>query len=179
MSDHAPQPPQKPGEDPIRPHVFDGIAEYDKRLPNWWLLTLYSTIAFAIGYWMYTQHFRSIDDGKRVAAEVQELRAAKLAAAGAYDDAVLWTMSRTDSIVAAGAAVYTSTCLSCHGDKLQGGIGFNLADSTWVHGDKPTDLMRVVTEGVLAKGMPAWGPVLGPKKTAEAVAYILSKHPAP
>jgi len=27
--------------------------------------------------------------------------------------------------------------------------------------------------------MPAWGPVLGPKKTAEVVAFILSKHAAP
>ena len=48
MSDHAPQPPRKPGEEPVRAHVFDGIAEYDRRLPNWWLITLYATIAFSI-----------------------------------------------------------------------------------------------------------------------------------
>ena len=172
-------PPQKPGEDPIRPHVFDGIAEYDKRLPNWWLFTLYATIAFAIVYWMATQHFRPEDDGKRVAAKVQELRAAKLVAAGNYDDTTLWAMSRSDSVVAAGETAYKTTCVSCHGDKLQGGIGFNLADATWVHGGRPTEIMKVVNEGVLVKGMPAWGPVLGPKKTAEVVAFILSKHTAP
>lgn len=179
MSDHAPQPPQKPGEDPIRPHVFDGIAEYDKRLPNWWLLTLYASIAFAIGYWMYTQHFRRLDDGKRVDVAVQELKAAKLAAAGAFDDGALWAMSRSASVIAAGEATYKTTCLSCHGDKLQGGIGFNLADATWVHGGRPTEIMKTVNEGVLVKGMPSWGPVLGPKKTAEVVAFILSKHAAP
>ena len=179
MSDHVPQPPQKPGEDPIRPHVFDGIQEYDKRLPNWWLMTLYASIAFAIVYWMMTQHFRHEDDGKRVAQTVQDMRAAKLAEAGAFDDATLWTMSRSDAIVAAGEASYKTTCLSCHGDKLQGGIGFNLADATWVHGGKPTEIMKTVSDGVLVKGMPPWGPVLGPKKTAEVVAFILSKHPAP
>ena len=26
------------------------------------------------------------------------------------------------------------------------------------------------------KGMPTWGPVLGPKRIAEAVAYVLSHH---
>mgnify|MGYP001270271439 CR=1 FL=1 len=179
MSAHAPQPPQQPGEDPIRPHVFDGIAEYDKRLPNWWLMTLYASIAFAVVYWMWSQHFRRDTDGQRVDAVVQELRAAKLAAAGAFDDDALWAMSRTSSVISAGEATYQSTCLSCHGDKLQGGIGFNLSDDVWVHGDKPTEIMKVVSDGVLEKGMPAWGPVLGPKKTAEVVAFILSKHPAP
>ena len=29
---------------------------------------------------------------------------------------------------------------------------------------------------VLAKGMPTWGPVLGPKKISEVTAYVLSKH---
>lgn len=179
MSDHVPPPPQKPGEDPVRAHVFDGIAEYDRRLPNWWLITLYASIAFSIGYWTYTQHFRRLDDGKRVDVAVRELRAAKLAAAGAFDDPSLWSMSRTPSVVAAGEATYKTTCLACHGDKLQGGIGFNLADATWVHGGQPTEIMKTVTEGVTTKGMAAWGPVLGPKKTAEVVAFILSKHAAP
>jgi cytochrome c oxidase cbb3-type subunit 3 len=33
-----------------------------------------------------------------------------------------------------------------------------------------------VTSGVLVKGMPTWGPVLGPKRIAEVVAYVLSHH---
>lgn len=179
MSDHAHKPAQEPGEDPIRHHVFDGIAEYDKRLPNWWLLTLYASIVFAIIYWLSTQHFRRPSDGARVTAAIQEIRATKLAAAGNYDDAVLTEMSRNANIVAAGAAIYQSTCTSCHGANLEGGIGFNLADATWVHGGKPTEIMKTINEGVLAKGMPTWGPVLGPKKVAEVVAFVLSKQAAP
>ncbi len=179
MSDHAPKPPQAPGEDPLRPHVFDGIAEYDKRLPNWWLLTLYGTIAFAIVYWMATQHFGKTTDGERTTAAIQEIRAAKLAAAGNFDDATLWEMSRNATFIAAGSAAYTSSCVACHGPNLEGGIGLNLADAEWVHGGSPTEIMKTVSEGVLVKGMPAWGPVLGPQKTAEVVAFILSKHAAP
>lgn len=179
MSAHAPQPPQKPGEDPIRPHVFDGIAEYDKRLPNWWLMTLYASIAFAVVYWMATQHFGGKSDGEKVTAHIQGIRAAKLAAAGNYDDAALWEMSRNASIVASGAATYASTCIACHGANLEGGIGLNLADAEWKHGAEPTAIMRAVAEGIAGTGMPPWGPMLGPKKTAEVTAFVLSKHPAP
>jgi cytochrome c oxidase cbb3-type subunit 3 len=34
----------------------------------------------------------------------------------------------------------------------------------------------VITKGVLVKGMPTWGPVLGAKKISETTAYIMSKH---
>lgn len=174
-----PKPLQPPREDPIREHVFDGIAEYDRRLPNWWLTTLYASIAFAIVYWMATEHFGRIADGEKVTATIQEIRATKLALAGNYDDPALWEMSRNPTILAAGSTVYASTCVACHGANLEGGIGLNLADATWKHGSEPTAIMKVVLEGVQGTGMAPWGPILGPKKTAEVVAFVLSKQSAP
>src|SRR5690606_8466779 len=132
---------------------------------------------FAVVYWMATEHFGRKSDGEKVTASIQDIRAAKLAAAGSYDDAALWEMSRNPAIVSAGSSTFASTCVACHGANLEGGIGFNLADATWVHGDRPTEIMKVVSDGVTGTGMPPWGPMLGPKKTAEVVAFILSKHP--
>ena len=38
------------------------------------------------------------------------------------------------------------------------------------------DAFKTVNEGVLAKGMPAWGAMLGKQKMSEVVAYIFSFH---
>lgn len=174
------KPASEPGEDPIREHVFDGIAEYDRRLPNWWLMTFYGSIVFAVIYWMATQHFARSDDASRLAAEMQRIEAERIAAsASSLDDATLWTMSRNPVFVNAGRATYQSTCASCHGPALGGGIGVNLADSEWLHGGTPSEVLKTVTDGVLAKGMPAWGPVLGGRKVSEVTAFILSHHAAP
>jgi cytochrome c oxidase cbb3-type subunit 3 len=174
------KPAPEPGEDPIRAHVFDGIAEYDRRLPNWWLMTLYGGIVFAIIYWMATQHFNRSTDETRLAAELQRIEAEKIASsATALDAATLWKMSRNPVFVNAGRATYQSTCASCHGAALTGGIGPSLVDAVWLHGGSPDNVLTSVNEGVLTKGMPAWGPVLGGKKISEVVAFILSNHAAP
>jgi cytochrome c oxidase cbb3-type subunit 3 len=180
MSDHAPKPPQEPGEDPVRPHVFDGIQEYDKRLPNWWLLTFYGAIIFSVVYWLADQHFPSGTAVSRLGDDLAAIDAAKLASGSAQlDDAALWKMSRNPVVVKQGEDIFMTTCASCHGKNLEGGIGAKLSDEEWIHGGNPLALIGVVANGVQAKGMPAWGPVIGAKKTSAVVAYVLSKHPAP
>ena len=178
--DSLPPTSPPPGEDPLRPHTYDGIQEYDKRLPNWWLLTFYATIVFWIGYWMYFQQSGlSTSDGPKIDRHLAQVEAQKLAANAAFDDASLWKMSRNAVFVDAGRATYLATCASCHHAILTGGIGPSLVDAVWVHGGQPTQILKAVNEGVLTKGMPAWGPILGPKKVSEVLAFILSHHAPP
>lgn len=173
----ANQKSQEP-EDPIRPHVFDGIAEFDKKLPNWWLATFYGGIFFAVGYWFYfAQSGVAPKPTAELENELARIQTQKLSSvSGPVDDATLWKMSQNASFVHAGELTFSTTCASCHGDKLTGGIGPNLVDEIWIHGGRPTDILNTVTNGVAAKGMPTWGPILGPKKISEIVAFILSKH---
>ena len=171
-----------PPEDTPRPHVFDGIQEYDKRLPNWWLVTLYVTIVFWVGYWGYYEWFRAGPTGVQVLTTAMSKIESDRLSATKLDDASLWQMSRNATFVDAGKVVFDSNCSACHLANLRGktdsaaAIGPDLTDTKWIHGGKPTEIHELIMKGVLTKGMPTWGPVLGARHVSEVTAYILSKH---
>ena len=165
-------------DDALRHHTYDGIQEYDKRLPNWWLFTLYGAIVFSAAYWAY-YHWSShmIPGYVRVERQIEEIQKAALAGGGVPTDIQLWNLSQDPAVVEAGQKVYAANCVACHGQNLEGGIGQNLVDATWVHGGKPTDIYTTIQKGVLEKGMPVWGPVLGGARIADLVAFVISKNP--
>jgi len=180
----SPQPPSDPNSPPIRPHVYDGIQEFDQRLPNWWLYTLYGAIAFSVVYWFVHMIAQTIpSDEALVDAEMARIAAVKMA--GSIDvtnDDLFWDMSTNPVFVDAGRGTYASLCAACHLASLKGktenagAVGPDLTDSAWIHGGTPKEVYATVSHGVPAKGMPAWEPVLGQKKTAEVVAFLLSHH---
>lgn len=167
----------EPIEDVMRPHVYDGIQEYDKRLPNWWLWTLYGTIAFSFLYWAY---YHTYDVGlspiEHIETELAENRKSAERRSGVINDEHLWALSQNPAAIAAGNATFEATCASCHKPDMTGLIGPNLLDHEWIHGGTPMDALKVISEGVLTKGMPAWSSVLGQQKIAEVTAFIFSKH---
>ncbi|HVU38431.1 MAG TPA: cbb3-type cytochrome c oxidase N-terminal domain-containing protein [Opitutales bacterium] len=161
----------------LREHSFDGIQEFDQRLPNWWLYTLFGAIAFAVFAWLFfTAANGTTADTRRLAGQLDALDAQRFAAIKNLDDQTLWAMSRNPTVVAQGEKVFESICYTCHGANLQGGIGFRLSDNLWVHGTKPTEIFGVVTRGVPGTGMQSWNSQLGPQKITQVVAFVLSKQ---
>jgi len=183
MNPSSPQPPDDTGI-PLREHTYDGIQEYDQRLPNWWLYTLYGAIVFWVVYWfVYMIAGLVPSDGEQVDAEMAKIAAVKMA--GSIDvtnDQLFWDMSRNPVFVEAGKQSYQSLCIPCHLPSLRGksenpaAVGPDLTDTAWIHGGTPKEVYVTVSKGVIPKGMLAWEPVLGQKKTAEVVAYVLSHH---
>jgi cytochrome c oxidase cbb3-type subunit 3 len=147
----------------------DGIEEYDNPLPDWWLGLFIFCIIYGVGY-AINYHF--------IANDSQELRYVAMMEEAekkwpAQEGPVAVVMD--DASIQAGADVYNQTCASCHNADLTGGIGPNLTDAEWIHGGEPANVVNTITNGVAAKGMPAWGPILGPKKVQQVAAFVLSK----
>lgn len=177
---------KKENEVKLMEHEYDGIQEFDQRLPNWWLFTFYGAILFAVGYWFMKFQTNPYDnDITRLYAEMEVVREQQQEALlKMLDDDVLWELSRDESFVAKGRETFMATCSACHGYDLKGGIGFNLVDDEWVHGGKPTEIFTTVQKGAFnpdgtPTAMQAWESILGSGKIAEVVAFILSHHEPP
>ena len=163
--------------DAIKEHEYDGIQEFDNKLPNWWLWTLYGTIIFSLGYWIV---FHTLEIGKTphdnfaaVMQQAQEEQLARAAAAGLSNETFM-LMTEMESKVAEGRDVFQTYCVQCHLDDGRGLVGPNLTDGFWVHGCEPMQMYKVITDGVAAKGMPAWLNQLGPTRVQAVVAYVLT-----
>ena len=52
-----------------------------------------------------------------------------------------------------GLKLFKVKCAVCHGEKGEGSVGPNLTDRFWIHGPKFEDIVRIINEGNVAKGM--------------------------
>lgn len=151
-------------------HEADGIEEYDNKLPTWWLGLFYGCILWAGAYLVW---FHVIEDTSQAKMYEQEVAAAAVQWPAPSADQAL-AAAATPEAIEAGKAIYASNCVGCHGPELKGGIGPDLTDATWIHGGALPDIQKTITEGVPAKGMLSWGPILGPQKVAQVAAFVHS-----
>jgi cytochrome c oxidase cbb3-type subunit 3 len=179
MSEPSAPRPDAPGDDKLLDHEYDGIKEYDNPMPKWWLASLWGTVIFAV---LYLLNVAGIGIGRGRIADYEADVAAQTALKKSHDpmagmtDERLAALAREPAQLAAGRTTFTTMCGSCHGADGGGIIGPNLTDDFWLHGGKPTDILRTVNGGVLEKGMPAWGQVLPPDQVLAVVAYVTTLH---
>jgi len=147
----------------------DGIEEYDNPLPDWWVGLFIFTILFAVGY---TVEYHFISNRSQEQSYQAQMEQAKELWPNASKMA---SVSTDPADIEAGAGIYKDNCAACHGPNLEGGIGPNLTDKVWIHDGTPEGVIKTVTEGVAAKGMPAWGPILGPDRISKVASFIVSK----
>ena len=154
---------------------MDAIQGYDNRLPNGWLWFLWGWVLFSVGYWLV---FHTFEVGRSPVqpydAEMQAAAEAQLAAGGSLDNEALILMSGMPDKVDQGREIFTTYCVACHLVTGGGLVGPYLTDAYWIHGGEPMDMHKVVTEGVLEKGMAAWGKQLGPRRVEAVVAYMMT-----
>jgi cytochrome c oxidase cbb3-type subunit 3 len=188
------------GEIILREHEYDGIQEYDQKLPNWWLFTFYGAIVWFVIHWgvyYYTDFFSSPQERvKQEIVAVQQAKAAELekTLATLDDSTLVHEWATKPEVVSAGEVTYLTNCTACHGADLSATItaggnkvplpGLPLNDPQWKFGAKPMDLFKLINVGSPPESsghngakMQAWGQTLGPKKVAEVTAYLIFKLP--
>ncbi len=158
----------------VRPYVVDGIEEYDNPLPPWWVNLFIFTIAFGFGYMIWIHFFGWNHLDKELQDDLLALEAKQKAAASVEGGASLDERLKAPELVKEGHEIFEANCASCHGKLGEGIVGPNLADNYWLHGGHPAEIVKTIADGVPAKGMIAWGTILGPKKIEAATAYIIT-----
>lgn len=155
----------KPDEVPTTGHVWDGIQEFDNPMPRWWLWTLYACIVWGIGYtiaypaWPMisraTPGLLGASTRADVAAEIESFDAANSAIKERLVSVDLNAISDDPELNSfaqnAGAAVFRTNCVQCHGAGANGfaGKGYpSLIDDDWLWGGDMEAIHTTITHGI-------------------------------
>lgn len=162
-------------------HNYDGIRELDNHLPPWWKWLFYGTIAFAFVY-IIVYHFSDslplqeqeyLQEVANAEAQARKFQASQPQAV-IDENALAYTADA--AIIAKGKVVFTNNnCGSCHRNDGGGNaIGPNLTDDYWIHGGDVKQIFQTIKNGVIEKGMPAWGKSMSPQDVKDVTFYVMS-----
>lgn len=157
-------------------HEYDGITEMNNPAPFWWQLFFYLSIAFSIGYYFYYETSgKGPSSEAEFAEKMAQIESLQLAnRSRGPDEAALLAMLKQPADLQAGRAVYTSKCAACHAADGGGLVGPNLTDKAWLHGGRISQIFKTIQDGVLDKGMPAWGALLKGGELQQVSSYVYS-----
>jgi cytochrome c oxidase cbb3-type subunit 3 len=193
----------KENEVVLRPHVYDGIQEYDQKLPNWWLFTFYIMVVWFVAFWILYYQFDlgSSDEAQieAVVAKINEKKDAELQELlkDLDDKSFVTTWATNEVATANGLDAFSTHCIACHGTDLSATMtvagmdapiplpGLPLNDGEWKFGGNPMAVFKMIKDGSPPEStghngakMEVWGNKLEAKTIAEITAYIISKNEA-
>jgi len=188
---------KKSDEDyPTTGHEWDGIREYDKPMPRWWLNTFYLCIIFSVGYMIAypaipllkgaTPGLLKFSSRGEVQQHIDAVNAqnaeieAKLLATPLEEISADADLARFAT--AGGGAVFLTYCAQCHGAGAQGAKGYpNLQDDVWLWGGDLDAIATTVRHGIRNdtdedtrySEMPKFGEILESDEIAQVAEYVL------
>lgn len=163
--------------DVLLDHDYDGIRELDNALPPWWKYGFYITIVVAFIYLFNFHVFGTGQDPlEEYDAEMKEGKrieeAYKAKTKNLIDENNITLADATG--IAEGGKIFKQTCIACHGQNGEGGIGPNLTDDYWIHGGKMNDIYKTIKLGYPEKGMQSWESMYSPVQMRDLASFVKS-----
>lgn len=147
--------------------------EYMKQMdPNW--VNPHQTESAVFGQYQAPYQIAARDWTPRMRAEMSGK--AFSTAAASVEEITFDLQPLTEAVaIEAGKSIFATNCASCHGQAGEGGIGPNLTDNYWLHGEGDINgVARIITYGVPAKGMIAWNRTLSLEQIHQVGSYVLT-----
>ncbi len=88
-----------------------------------------------------------------------------------------WPQLHAQNRIGTGAVeeIYLANCASCHGQRLEGGVGSSLINGQWKHGGSDAEIAASIRDGFPEQGMVAWRDTLDEAQIRALVVYIKEK----
>lgn len=178
-------------------HEWDGIEELDTPMPRWWLLTLYATIVWAIGYvilYPAIPMLNSASEGllgwssrgdyeMQVADRQKQLEPIRRALVSEDIEAISSDPILLQQAIEGGRSAFKVHCVQCHGSGAAGSKGYpNLNDDDWLWGGDLKTIEYTLIHGIRNPDhdqtrfsqMPAFGKdgILQSKEIQDLVSYV-------
>jgi len=178
-------------------HEWDGIEELDTPMPRWWLMTLYATIVWAIGYvilYPAIPMLNSASEGllgwssrgdyaMQVAERQKQLEPVRLALVSQDIEAIGNDPQLLQQAIEGGRSAFKVHCVQCHGSGAAGSKGYpNLNDDDWLWGGDLTAIEYTLIHGIRNPDhdktrfsqMPAFGKdgILQSNEIQDLVSYV-------
>ncbi|WP_292293759.1 cytochrome-c oxidase, cbb3-type subunit III [Marivita sp.] len=183
-------------------HEWDGIKEYNKPLPRWWLWTFYATIVWAVLYTIAYPAWPGIREATpgllgfstraQVAEDIASFEAANAGINERLASVELTEIAQDPDLNQfaqnAGGAVFRTWCAQCHGSGAAGAKGYpNLLDDDWLWGGDIEAIHATIAHGIRNEDdpdarwsqMPAFGEILAEEEIAQVVNYVMSLSEEP
>jgi len=166
-------------EDKLLDHNFDGIQEYDNPLPPWWVYLFVLSIIWGGVYFFY-YHISGLGPSSKdeYAQEIKDYET-KYASLIKAENSVDWNNPNFEPVtdkakIDKAKSLFLKNCVACHGNAGEGGIGPNLTDDYWIHGNTINDIAKTIALGVPEKGMITWKTSLKKDDIVSLASFILT-----
>ncbi|WP_290650173.1 cytochrome-c oxidase, cbb3-type subunit III [Aquisalimonas sp.] len=174
---------KRPGESAAHEttgHSWDGLEEYNKPMPRWWLWLFYISIVFGLIYlalYPGLGSFKGLLGWSQYSAWAEEVESVEERVApifSRYAEMPIPELAEHEEAMRTGRRLFGNNCAVCHGADGGGRIGFpNIANNSWQWGGEPEEIRQSILEGRRGN-MPALGGALGDDGVEEVAAYVMT-----